>query len=145
MCWISTIAEKKTAEEDLFVFKILIDTCHKRPNTLVSPVYKCLYYIGESYCNQEPLKVRINQYADRYIINEGIHSYTTDCYVIKQDSDSCIVKNQAGEIIGKYLRIERYDYVITSCIIPKGATYFVNYAGEVVSDIIRIVNKFKIY
>lgn len=144
MCWVSTTAERKIAKEDLFVFKILIDTCHKRPNTLVSPVYRCLYHIGENYCNQDPLKVRINQYADKYIINEGIHSYTTDCYVVKQDSGSCIVKNQAGEVIGKYLHIERYDYVITSCIIPKGTNYFVNYAGEVVSDVIKIVNKFEV-
>ena len=145
MCWTSTTAEVKTAKEDLVVFKMLIDTCHKRPNTLLSPIYRHFYHIGEEYRLQDPLKLLVNQWANKYLINEGIHSYTTDCCVVKQSDGSCIVKNQAGEIIGNYPYIGgSYDFVITSCIIPKGATYYVNFDGEVVSDVIKIIDKFKI-
>lgn len=145
MCWVSATAEVKTAKEDLFVFKLLIDVCHKRPNTLLSPIYRYLYHIGEKYSLQGPLTLLVSQYADRYIINEGIHSYTVDCRVVKQSDGSCVVKNQAGEILNTYPYIGSYDFVIVSCIIPKGANYFVNCAGEVVSDTIKIVEKFKIY
>lgn len=146
MCWMTKkpVIAKKIAEENLFVFKMLIDTSNRRPNTLLSPIYRHFYSIGEEYSIRNKLKMLWASRDQVYFISEGIHSYSTDCCVTKQSDGSTIVKDQTGEIIGRYPYIESYDFVIVSCIIPEGTTYYENERGQIVSERIKIIKKFKI-
>lgn len=144
MCWISKEINRKVAEEDTFVFKMLIDTSHRQPNTLLSPICRYFYSIGENYSTLNRITVQWSRYEQAYFINEGFHSYSTDCCVTGQLDGSSIVKNQVGDIIGRYPYMEGYDFVIVSCIIPKGTTYYENEKGEVVSERIRIIKKYSI-
>lgn len=146
MCWISKEINgtEKVANEDVFVFKMLIDTSHRRPNTLLSPICRYFYSIGEDYSILDKIKVKWSTYDKVYFINEGFHSYSTDCYVTKRLDGSSIVENQVGEVIGRYPYIESYNFVIVSCIIPKGTTYYENERGEIVSEQIRIIKKYSI-
>lgn len=142
MCWKSK--EKKTpqiAGEDIFVYKVML----QNPDT---GRYKSLYY-GKDY---EAGKIYTTYMVPidagplfcakyRIMINEGFHSYNADKTEIIKDIywrvNSKEVKNNCLERIYCYSYFLDYEYrevVAVKCIIPKGACYYENELGEMVSD-----------
>ena len=111
MCWISTELDKKIAEHDITVYKIVLP-CTRGTKSLF---YKFWYLFNVTYRGTLAIKL----VGFEYCITEGFHSYNTKSQVL--------FANQF------------YFKKIVKCILPKGAIYYVNGRGEVVSNQIRII------
>ncbi len=137
MCWRSIKGgSNKIAEEDIPVFKVIyrLDSDNR-----LRAVYNSsfLYNTGVVY-QEEPLKLIYYPYQGIYIVNEGFHSYSPECFIqttctlvlIKTDSYilDCIYRPYEGEVLK------------ANCIIPKGSEYCLNGQGEYVSNSIKIIN-----
>ena len=113
MCWTSCVLHKHKALDDFIVYKLVkFDTF----NTCKSLVYNYTYIFEKLYKLESPLRGKKRNYE--YIINEGFHSCAHLHSLI-------------------YIE-ESLDTLVVECTIPKGATYYVNGRGEVVSDKIII-------
>lgn len=113
MCWTSCVLHKHKALDDFIVYKLVkFDTF----NTCKSLVYNYTYEFEKLYKLESPLHVKKRNYV--YIIDEGFHScaYLHSLLYIEDSLDNLVVE----------------------CTIPKGATYYRNGRGEVVSDEIII-------
>lgn len=112
MCWKSEELDKKVAEHDLTVYKIVLP-CIRGTKSLF---YKFWYLFNVTYRGTLDIKL----VGSEYCITEGFHSYNTKSQVL--------FANQF------------YFKKIVKCILPKGAIYYVNSRGEVVSNQIRIIS-----
>lgn len=130
MCWSTNLQlEKRTASKDIKVFKVgnIVD------GQLMS------YYQGFYYDFNQPYRTDVipTSYYGSYFIYQGFHSYNPKkCKYIKADTTGWwIVKS--GRI-----DLDTYDSTtnIIECIVPKGAEYYQNEHGEIVSNQI-IINK----
>lgn len=111
MCWISTELDKKVAEHDITVYKIVL------PNIrgIKSLFYKFWYLFNMTYRGTFAIKL----VGSEYCITEGFHSYKTKSQVL--------FANQF------------YFKKIVKCILPKGTIYYINNNDEIVSNQIRII------
>ena len=156
MCWKSK--EKKTSQiagEDIFVYKVML----QNPDT---GRYKSLYYEmeyepGKVYSTyMEPIDVGPLCEKCRIMINKGFHSYNADkTEIVKGISmnhwsiNSKETKDFWLDMIYgfSYLDDEYKELVAVKCIIPKGACYYENELGEMVSDQLmvtdNIIKRFK--
>lgn len=117
MCWESCVLNKHKALNDFIVYKLVkFDTF----NTCKSLVYNYTYTFEKLYKLESSLRGKKCNYG--YMINEGFHS-CAHLHSLLYIEDSL-------------------DNLVVECTIPKGATYYVNGRGEVVSDkiIIHIPN-----
>ena len=125
MCW-DGLNKPIVAEEDIKVFKICLKQTGK---TLMSYFRTFVYEVGVEY--SATFGIEIEDFGE-IAIYEGLHSYSTEC-PIKFDT-----------YIGKNRFIDYYppneSIVKVECVIPKGATYYENENGEIVSDTLRIVS-----
>ena len=141
MCWISNIILKKIAERDFYVYKIgkviennifisnIIEYSYvpKCPNRTISlvPYGRC---VG-------------NYIIDSYIIDRGYHSYK---WVALDDS----YLNERYLCLGNYdpilkENVSLYKHCcIATFIVPKGAEYFENKYGHIVSSEIIYTGKY---
>ena len=113
MCWTNCALNKCKALDDFIVYKLVkFDTF----NTCKSLVYNYTYTFEKLYKLGSPLLGKKCNYV--YMINEGFHScaYLHSLLYIEDSLDNLVVE----------------------CTIPKGATYYINSHGEVVSDQIII-------
>ena len=116
MCWISEKLDKKVAEHDITVYKIVLP-CTRGTKSLF---YKFWYLFNVTYRGTLAIKL----VGSEYCITEGFHSYKTKSQVL--------FANQF------------YFKKIVKCVLPKGAIYYVNNLDEVVSNQIRIISYEKI-
>lgn len=129
MCWITeSKLEKRTASKNLKVFKVgaVFDSYFK------SYYYDFLYDFNLTYSTTvEPVCLPLGSH---YILN-GFHSYNPK-------KCKCAVAETTGWLCVKSGRIDLdiYDNTanIVECTIPKGATYYENKHGEIVSNQIII-------
>ena len=137
MCWTGdNTAIKKIAERDFYVYKIGKITQNiifvsdvrgffyapKRPNRVVSLV---LY----------------NLYGDVCIINEGYHSYKWIALDDTYPNDRCLCLGNYKPALKESL--EGYKFCcIATFIVPKGAEYFENKYGHIVSSEIIYTGKY---
>ena len=113
MCWESCVLNKHKALNDFIVYKLVkFDTF----NTCKSLVYNYTYTFEKLYKLEYSLRGK--KHNDGYMINEGFHS-CAHLHSLLYIEDSL-------------------DNLVVECTIPKGATYYVNGRGEVVSDKIII-------
>ena len=112
MCWISTELDKKVAEHDITVYKIVL------PNIrgIKSLFYKFWYLFNVTY--RRTLNIKLD--GSKYCITEGFHSNKTKSQVL--------FTNQF------------YFKKIVKCILPKGTIYYINNNDEIVSNQIRIIS-----
>ena len=112
MCWISTELDKKVAEHDITVYKIVL------PNIrgVKSLFYKFWYLFNMTYRGTFNIKLD----GSEYCITEGFHSYKTKSQVL---------------FANKF-----YFKKIVKCILPKGTIYYINNNNEIVSNQIRIIS-----
>lgn len=113
MCWESCVLNKCKTLNDFIVYKLVkFDTF----NTCKSLVFNYTYIFDKLYKLESPLRGKKRNYG--YMINEGFHS-CAHLHSLLYIEDSL-------------------DNLVVECTIPKGATYYVNGRGEVVSDKIII-------
>jgi hypothetical protein len=135
MCWTGKLEDKRVADKSITVYKIL---AKRHNNTYVAPYMETIYEVGEMYTisSLNPLKTA---FGCSYIINKGFHSFDKNCTV-------CYLPNYSTSVFGADGFFNCYITcwhagdiaVIAKCTIPKGATYYRNYRGEIVSDTLII-------
>ena len=111
MCWTNTELDKKVAEHDITVYKIVLP-CSRGAKSLF---YKFWYLFNITY--RETLDITL--VGSEYCIADGFHSYKTKSRVL--------FANQF------------YFKKIVKCILPKGTIYYINNNNEIVSNQIRII------
>lgn len=134
MCWISKECIKQIAEEDIPVFKIVCnDKCS---------LYRIFpYEENTEYSLEKDIDVHENVIMN-FFINEGFHSYCKKCEIRITDTYSEGFF-QVINLIGTILLCDGY-HLILECLIPKGATYYINEKGECVSDKLKTLKFYKI-
>lgn len=157
MCWKTNncrYAEKKIAEEDIEVFKIVKlgdrepedrEKVKKSELNVFYSIYNGFpYRIGETYRENINLSYRLNsslyEWAG-YKITHGFHSYSKNLCHICLDGYIFIIRAQNFDIDWFF---SDNDIVKLNCIIPKGSEYYENEHGEIVSNYLKIVSFEKI-
>ena len=136
MCWICSTNDFKVqnAEEDIVVYKVL----KLKGDRLSSICFDCFPWVeGETYGSL--LQIRLVKYSDDYYFTglQGLHSYI-----------------KTPEYDGEALIFEKFisytcwgpasynldgSICLAKCIVPKGTTYAINKAGEVISDKLQFI------
>lgn len=135
MCWDSNKLETKIADKDIQVFKIV--------NWNNTSVYQDFHYeTGKEY--ESYVRIEREDWSDNeghYTISQGIHSYNSRKVHVEYS-----YKDYFGNICSKYFKVVgnnmTIDYFVrvymrlkcVDCVIPKGATYYENEQGEIVSN-----------
>lgn len=117
MCWVNIKLNKRIANKDITVYKIVIP----KENGCTSLYKEFDYDFHKTYTEL----IHIDYAHDVYYINEGFHSYKS---------------LEVAQYILAFIRINRRECNgrIIRCIIPKGAIYYINNYKEVVSNKIII-------
>jgi hypothetical protein len=132
MCWISNNKpERLVAKEDIAVYKVV----------QISPDDKILSYfndfpykLGGIYDATITIKRYKDEYNDFYYVEQGFHSYK---YKLEIVLDPFLKMPLTYDRNGtKYYGDDIYGML---CIIPKGAEYYVNELGDVVSTSIKSI------
>ena len=132
MCWTTKKPiVRRIAEEDVPVFKV----CRDLSGQICSFFKFYDYSLNLLYTHREPLRIRaINS------IEEGFHSYSSQCTVTTQGS-VLHIKFENKEVFS----YPCYDWVIlVKGIIPKGSEYLINELGECVSNSIYLTKIVKL-
>lgn len=145
MCWIGKNCPI-VADKDISVFKIGVQK--KSSKKIYSYFQFMIYELGITY-RSDIVKYDGLHDPDCITILEGLHSYSMDVAVIqsknKYDGSSyikAVIKRNGNEkLLERYClnNVEEYKLVVMDCIIPKGATYYKNEDGEIVSNLIKFV------
>ena len=139
MCWRGNLKDKKVASEAVTVYKIL---ARNLSGKYVAPYLRTEYKIGEMYTISSliPTKHDFKHGCGEYLIDVdvGFHSLSKDCLVCYGSSRDAFIYSQNMYMV---IHARLTDLaVIAKCTIPKGATYYENSKGEIVSDSL-IVNE----
>lgn len=136
MCWISNNKPNRlVAEEDITVYKVVQISLDDK---ILSYFNDFPYKIGEIYNTTIVIKHYKDDYSadcsDFYFIEQGFHSYN---YHLKIGLDPFLNTPNAYDKNGtRYYGDDIYGML---CIIPKGAEYYVNEFGDVVSTSIKTI------
>lgn len=157
-------AKKKTATEDIKVFKICKRPClsaampslndataEANPKRFVYPYYFTYnddkkeyntYVLGRTYRQRKELKAPRNtsSMGITLVINEGFHSFSREKLEVVRHQNSRNLYAYRIRMDGTKRQLDSYmvSPIVVSCTIPKGSTYYENEMGEIVSDAIRI-------
>lgn len=135
MCWTSDIAIKKIAKRDFYVYKIGKIIW----NTIFVSDIRGYTYVPKCPNRIVPL-VTCNPCTGVYMINRGYHSYK---WVALDDSypDRCLCLGNYKSALKESL--EGYKFCcIATFIVPRGAEYFENKYGHIVSSEIIYTGKY---
>ena len=144
MCWEinkwaytqNTKKYRKVADKDIFVYKI----GYKDGNGF-SPYYRDEFIYNANMPNEEiKLYVNSSQVFD-FRVDEGYHSYSGKCELIKSFYDICVYPKFYNERCLDYYDFD--DPFIGEFIIPTGTEYYENEEGEIVSSNIIWTGKIK--
>ena len=150
MCWTGNLSDKKIAEDDISVYKILSRNIDLE---LVAPYQRIKYNLHKLYSVSEFGMRGVCFTHNEIEIREGFHSFNSKCKVWGASTVTAMVsaKNMDLEIRGKLsdllfptkciipIRGELSDLLFAAkCIIPKGSEYYENDFGEIVSNKIII-------
>ena len=135
MCWEGRITDKKVAEKDITVKKILDSVC---PGLFIKSRYFAPYYKDFEYEIGKVYETEITpvEYEDRKgwcSISEGFHSYSMKLKISKscQGRDVYIISPN-GRILNFLFGIS--PMAVMECVIPKSTVYWENDLGEIVSE-----------
>lgn len=138
MCWESKKAERRVAKEDIKTFKVGIKG---------SGGNFCSYYYHHLYTPLQKYKVHMHStfISGTLIVDVGFHSYNSKCcrvsLVDSVTPSRCDIvydnKKNGVELLDWYSN-RLNALLMAECIIPKGAEYYENKLGEIVSNQIII-------
>ena len=136
MCWTGNLKDKKVASEAVTVYKILAWDRFNRK--YVAPYQRTEYKIGKMYTISSLIPTK--HLFGEYLINEGFHTLNKDCLVCYGSCCDALIYGQ-NDVECMLIRVRLTDLpVIAKCTIPKGAVYYENSMGVIVSDSL-IVNE----
>lgn len=143
MCWFGERNDKGIAKEDIRCKKVFFKQPGHIRNRYVSPVMKTMYVKGETYESD----IVITRGISRWKIEEGIHCYNmkkVDVERSKSESrERLVAKVPFTNNIYYGAQYHQYVYygndigmevVLVECTIPKGAIYYENKSGEIVTE-----------
>ena len=146
MCWFSGSKKlskyRRIARKDVLVRKLV--RVSENPNKVVSYFTEFEYELGKTYYDEE-LSI-LNGYGSCHYagIFVGFNSYSTECKITRKEQttvsgdkkkDEIEVYSPDGGDLVEYYELD--NLLMIDCVIPKGATYYVNELGEYVSESIK--------
>ena len=134
MCWIGTRTQKWIATNDIPCKKVIgYDEKVGVYRPWIMRALPCFYSIGHLYTADFGIEQRSCEHY--YLeIHKGIHCYANSLKVYKHHDYSMIVGNNLFTGDQRTLRP-----VLVDCIIPRGATYYENERGEIVTNKLKLV------
>lgn len=132
MCWVGFKVQKKVADKDIEVYKIVSNANKQSCKSII---------MGFDYTVNTPYYIPTIEYevfGFRYkVVNikKAYHSYTGIHFICDSSFYNRAIRSK-GMLVGKRqisVPFENEGYIATF-VIPKGATYIINTHGEVVSD-----------
>ena len=137
MCWVSAKAIQKIAEKDFYVYKI-----GRVPwdNIFVSHL-KNFDYVSKNRNRKIPLIV---QYPcrDICVVQQGYHSYKWIAFDDTNPHERCLYLGNYDNALKENLSLYGGYCCIGTFIVPKGAEYFENKYGHIVSSEIIYTGKY---
>lgn len=153
MCWVGKKTGKRVATEDIRVLKVLErDECPDEGGIYHSPYQEMVYTLGSRYKTEIEERRNAFDNSDEIEIAIGFHSYDINVIGIHNTCGWLAICNGWNQfaycfyarhsIKSSVHNFEPIPMISVCCefIIPKGATYYENEFGEVVSEEI-IFNK----
>lgn len=142
MCWISdNITLKKIAERDFYVYKIgkVIEN-----NIFISGIKEYSYVpkCPNKIVPLVPYSLCVCNYIlDRYIIDRGYHSYKWVALEDAYPRERCLCLGNYDPDLKENLSLYKHSCIATF-IVPKGAEYYENKYGHIVSSEIIYTGKY---
>jgi hypothetical protein len=132
MCWISkNKPERLVAKEDITVYKVV----QIYPDGKILSYFNDFpYKLGEIYNTVITVKHLKDGYNDFYFVEQGFHSYN---YHLKIGLDPFL--NMPIAYDESSVRYYGSGIFGMLCVIPKGAEYYVNEYGDIVSTSIKSI------
>lgn len=154
MCWVShNEPVKLVAEKDVPVFKIA--RIANDGNTILPYFYSSRAWYTENTIYLEPgitPNIKISGADKPYTITKGLHSYSVENLrlqsyyhidevtkfipLVRITTHKTTPMSQDVVVNGQTYNIP--NTAVMLCIIPKGATYYINEIGEIVSDTLEV-------
>lgn len=139
MCWLGNINDKKFANEDVTVYKIL---AKKVNGKYIAPIMGKEYKIGERY--KTSLRPKESPRTQVSEINEGFHSFNKECIAFFNDYRQVVVCRVDGTYLTTIRCSECTNAVVAKCTIPRGSTYYENRWGNIVSDSLIVNDVYRV-
>ena len=146
MCWFSGSKKlskyRRIARKDVLVRKLVMAT--ESPYKVVSYFTGFEYELGKTYYDSYLSIIHANEPQLGACIFVGFNSYSTECKITRKEQTTVsgdkkkdeieVYSPDGGELVECY---ELDNLLMIDCVIPKGATYYVNELGEYVSESIK--------
>lgn len=147
MCWYGKLLSKQVASKEIHCKKVI---AYNTRDEYYFPYYVRYgdikrYEIGKTYTSNLGISnIRISQadFLQHCNIEDGLHCYSWDVTVTanKVDNSAFAVTDKKGGRAYYWFDAPQLRYpVLVDCIIPKGATYYENDYGEIVTDTLKLV------
>ena len=136
MCWIGTEAIQKIAEKDFYVYKI----GRVLGNGIFVSYIKNFDYIPKFRNRTIFLMVQI-PCRDTYVIQEGYHSYKWIAFDNTNPYERCLYLGNYNFALKENVSLYKHCCIATF-IVPKGAKYYENEFGGIVSSEIVYTGKY---
>lgn len=138
MCWTgNTTAIKKIAERDFYVYKI-----GRVPlDSIFVSHLKNFDYIPKNRNRKIPLIVQY-PYKDICVVQQGYHSYKWIAFDDTNPRERCLYLGNYDNALKENLSLYGGYCCIATFIVPKGAEYFENKYGHIVSSEIIYTGKY---
>ncbi len=142
MCWFGDRNDKRVAKEDIRCKKVFYRTPgYFKVKRYVSPVFKAPYKQGDTAIS----KIGIHLGTGYWMIDQGIHCYNMKKVEVErsmsESGERLIAKRPLStKVYGANYQCVHYgndigmQVVLVECIIPKGAIYYENKSGEIVTE-----------
>ena len=123
----------RVAQEDIPVYKVV----EKYGEGFCSLYYKYHYEIGNEYSIRA---MNLTFEIETMKIEDAFHSYSTECWM-DLNGRSLDIRSISGQRVICSLEKRYLDNIYKlNCVIPKGATYYLNRHGEYASNQIRVMS-----
>lgn len=159
MSWVGRIQNKRLAKDNIIVYKVF--SVFVNEGILMSPIAKRQYTLGKLYNTEIHTEKYVPPYSvlgggissNVIIIKDGIHCLSNKCEFERITTSSSTLPKKYLQL-RVWLKKPQYPYeqkgtdvyscddytypAVFKCIIPKGTTYYINRAGEIVTEALKI-------
>ena len=131
MCWIGKIEDKKIAQEDIKCKKVL-EACNDHYYAYYHEYFE--YELGKVYETEiKPEIIRLDKW-ETCRIQEGLHCYNYNIKPKRLCGGTMEIQNEFGRTTCYPTCAIDFKVVLVECTIPKGAEYWENESGVIVSS-----------
>ena len=130
MCWVGKMEQRKVAQSDIPCKKVM--SFYHKSGQLYAYYMSFHYELGNTYYEVINKKVSLSGWIE---VGNGLHCYSNKI-ALKYTKDGYVA---CGLTHYTFHGDNNYP-VIVNCIIPKGAVYYENALGEIVSTKLKILS-----